>query len=236
MEHVQGGYDPLASTESERNLNMPDLHKETVRLMETNNGENVEIEDGEISPQETSPEWSKPRQTSTPIHPDRYDYRYEQLPPVNDYWWPASTWTPQNPAPLAPWPTNSGGPGRVQTSANLESIQSNRIAGDSNFSRYYDGKGSNPRGTQRQRFPVGGHSAARGGRGRGPLRSRGGGSSRGGNRCRAHHRMCCRRCGYVPVHIRSDQLLREIAARVQEYDGRTPTVNQLKNLLNNATF
>lgn len=57
-----------------------------------------------------------------------------------------------------------------------------------------------------------------------------------GRRCRAHHRQNCRRCGYIPLHIRATQVLNEIAERIAEYDGRRPTINQVRNLLSNASF
>lgn len=85
---------------------------------------------------------------------------------------------------------------------------------------------------------VGGEQGQRGRRGH--VRGQGRGhSGRGGYhpqpRCSHHRRRNCRACN-APLHIRVNALLDEIAARIEELDGRRPTQTQVRNMLNNTNF
>ena len=147
-----------------------------------------------------------------------------QPPDHNDYWWPSTMWAPSRlpQDQSAPWPTLYNPPVDNQTQSQSRTTHAVNPA--------VPNQARGARGQRRQ-------GVARCLRATRGLNRRGyGGQDHGRNRCRAHHRICCRRCGYVPVHVRSEQLLQEIAQRISEYDGRSPTINQLKNLLNNATF
>ena len=55
-------------------------------------------------------------------------------------------------------------------------------------------------------------------------------------RCSAHRRRGCRRCSNVPLHVRRQTILREIADRIAELDGRCPTPNQILSMIIGATF
>ena len=82
-------------------------------------------------------------------------------------------------------------------------------------------------------YPHRGHHQGGRGRGRGHNRTPEYGGQE--NRCRSHRRRNCRSCN-APLHIRVQTLLREIAQRIEELDGRRPTVTQVRTMLNNANF
>ena len=66
-------------------------------------------------------------------------------------------------------------------------------------------------------------------------RPRGQGWSRGQVRCRPHRRRACRACN-APLHIRVNTILSEIADKIEELDGRRPTISQIRNMINNTSF
>ena len=58
---------------------------------------------------------------------------------------------------------------------------------------------------------------------------------RSNERCRTHRRRHCRACR-APLHIRVQNILNEIAQRIEELDGRRPSITQIRTMLNNANF